>query len=74
MTEGTQYLLQIAYNLAAENRGELRRYMDLQVETHGPLTSDNMYFIYDRVDAIKKEWARELDEFNASLGLYRKED
>lgn len=74
MTQGTQYLLQIAYNLAAENREELTRFMDLQIDTHGPLTADQMYFIYDRVDSIKKEWAQELDEFNAHLGIYRQED
>lgn len=74
MENKPQYLPQIAYQLASQNQEELKRYMDLQVDTHGPLTAEQMYNIYDYVDAIKRQWRNETDEFNAHLGIYRKEE
>lgn len=61
------YLPKIAYHLAAGNEEKVNYFTQRQIEVYGPLTPENLSFISNEVNSIKRTWAQEEAEFNSHL-------
>ena len=62
------YLPKIAYHFAAGNKDKATYFYKKQTEVYGLVTVEQMVWINDKVEAIKKQWAVEEKEMNDHLG------